>query len=407
MAAPFVFQAEDVAKQFPALNQEVNGKCLVYLDNAATTHRPECVLQAMDRFYREDNSNVHRGVHTLSQRATDKFESARRAVSAYINASEADEIIFTKGCTESMNLVANTWGRVNLEPGSPILVTTMEHHANIVPWQMIGAKTIPIPIFDTGEIDLEAYQTLLKVHSPKLVCIKHVCNALGTVNPVKEMTALAHEAGALVLVDGAQALAHEKVDVRDLGVDFYAMSAHKVYGPMGVGAVYARRELLEAMPPYQGGGAMIRTVSFEETTYGQIPDKFEPGTPNAPGVIGFGEALKFMSHFNLDEIKLHEQALAEKAKSGLEDLGGIRVIGTSKEKAGIVSFVVENIHPHDIGTILDQNGVAVRTGHHCCMPLMRRFMVPATVRASFAMYNSNLDVEVLIESVKMARKIFA
>lgn len=407
MAAPFHFQAEEIAKLFPALNQEVNGQRLVYLDNAATTHRPECVLQAMDSFYREDNSNVHRGVHTLSQRATDKFESARRTVAAFVNASESDEIIFTKGCTESINLVANTWGRVNLPTGSPILVTTMEHHANIVPWQMIGAKTIPIPISDNGEIDIEACQTLLKTHSPKLVCIKHVCNALGTVNPVKEMTAMAHEAGALVLVDGAQALAHEKVDVRDLGVDFYAMSAHKVYGPMGVGALYARRELLEAMPPYQGGGAMIRTVSFEETTYGQIPDKFEPGTPNAPGVIGFGEALKFLSQFNLTEIKQHEQALAEKAKSGLEDLGGIRVIGASKEKAGIVSFVVENIHPHDIGTILDQNGVAVRTGHHCCMPLMRRFMVPATVRASFAMYNSNLDVEVLIESVKMARKIFA
>lgn len=407
MAASSVFRADEIAKLFPALNQEVNGRRLVYLDNAATTHRPEQVLRAMDTFYQEDNSNVHRGVHTISQRATDKFESARRAVAAYINASEADEVIFTKGCTESINLVANTWGRANLAPGSPVLVTTMEHHANIVPWQMIGAKTIPIPISDAGEVDLDAYQDLLKTHSPKLVCLKHVCNALGTVNPIKEMARLAHEAGALVLVDGAQTLAHEKVDVRDLDADFYAMSAHKVYGPMGVGAVYGRRELLEKMPPYQGGGAMIRTVSFDETTYGQIPDKFEPGTPNAAGVIGFGEALKFMSEFDVSEIKKHEQDLAAKAAADLEDLGGIRVIGTSKEKAGIVSFVVENIHPHDIGTILDQNGVAVRTGHHCCMPLMRRFSVPATVRASFAMYNSNLDVEVLIESVKMARKIFA
>lgn len=407
MAASSVFRADEIVKLFPALNQEVNGRRLVYLDNAATTHRPEQVLRAMDTFYREDNSNVHRGVHSLSQRATDKFESARRAVAAYINAAEADEVIFTKGCTESINLVANTWGRANLAPGSPVLVTTMEHHANIVPWQMIGAKTIPIPISDAGEIELDAYQDLLKTHAPKLVCLKHVCNALGTVNPIKEMARLAHEAGALVLVDGAQALAHEKVDVRDLDVDFYAMSAHKVYGPMGVGAVYGRRELLEKMPPYQGGGAMIRTVSFDETTYGQIPDKFEPGTPNAAGVIGFGEALKFMSEFEVSEIKKHEQELAAKAAADLEDLGGIRVIGTSKEKAGIVSFVVENIHPHDIGTILDQNGVAVRTGHHCCMPLMRRFSVPATVRASFAMYNSNLDVEVLIESVKMARKIFA
>lgn len=405
------YDASVLALEFPALHQEVHGSRLVYLDNAATTQKPRCVLQAMDDYYREDNANVHRGVHTLSQRATDKFEAVRDRLQRHINASHREEVIFTKGCTEALNLVASSWGRMALRSGDVVLVSGMEHHANIVPWQMAaeaaGAAVEPIPITDRGEIDLGAYEALLGSRPVKMVAVKQACNAMGTRNPISAMARMAHAAGALITVDGAQGLPHGEVDVQAMGADFYSMSAHKAYGPMGVGALYGRRELLESMPPYQGGGDMIRTVSFEKTTYNSLPNKFEAGTPHVSGVIGFGEALAWLERTGPEAIRAHEASLLAEAAARLRETPGIRIIGEAEDKEAIISFVVEGVHPHDLGTILDRQGVGIRTGHHCCMPLMRRMNVPATARASFAAYNTKEDIDVLIAAVGQARAIFA
>ncbi|MCU0316008.1 MAG: cysteine desulfurase [Fimbriimonadaceae bacterium] len=396
--------------QFPLLKEKVRGHRLAYLDNAATTQKPLPVLEEMDRIYRTLNANVHRGVHTLSQQATDAFEEARAKVARFIKASEPAEVIFTKGCTESINLVAQSWGLANLKPGDEILLSHGEHHANIVPWQLAaercGAVVRPIPIFESGELDLKALSEMVSSKT-KVVGIKHVCNALGTINPIAEVVRLAHSVGAICIVDGAQGLAHEPVDVQAWGVDFYAMSAHKTYGPMGVGALYGKRSLLESMPPFMGGGDMIRTVSFDGTTFNEIPNKFEPGTPNVPGVVGFGAALDWLAAFGLPQATAIENDLADRAAAELSSLPGVVLRGTASQKVGIVSFTLDSVHPHDIGTILDSEGVAVRTGHHCCMPLMRRLNVPATVRASFALYNQPEDVEALIKGVQKVQKIFA
>jgi cysteine desulfurase / selenocysteine lyase len=399
-----------IQKQFPVLGRKVHGRRLVYLDNAATMQRPEVVLEAMNQFSRTMNANVHRGVHTLSQEATDSFEAAREIVRDFVGAAESSEIIWTKGCTESLNLVAMSWGLANLKSGDEILLSTMEHHADIVPWQLVaertGAVIRPIPISDECVIDLDALRAMVGPKT-KVVGVKHVCNATGVINPVKEMGEIAHSVGAILVVDGAQALAHVKVDVRDLGADFYAMSSHKVYGPMGVGAVYGRREHLEAMPPFMGGGDMIRSVSFEKTTFNTIPNKFEPGTPNVPGVIGFARALDWVIVQGLEGLASHENELAVETRGALMEFEGVRLIGKSDNQAAVVSFVTEFAHPHDLGTILDEFGVAVRTGHHCCMPLMSRLGIPGTVRASFAAYNTKEDIKVLIEGLSKAREIFS
>ncbi len=394
--------------EFPALDQQVHGKPLVYLDNAATTQKPRSVLGAMQSYYEHDNANVHRGVHALSQRATEAFDESRRVLQRFVNAASEKEIIFTKGCTEAINLVAHSWGRTELKPGDRILLSHMEHHANIVPWQiaaeMTGAEIHPIPITDEGEIDLGAFERLLD-ERVKLVGVKHVCNALGTINPVAKMIEMAHQVGAKALVDGAQATAHIPVDVRDLDVDFYTISGHKLYGPTGVGALYAKEDLLERMPPYQSGGDMIRTVTFEKTTYNDLPNKFEAGTPNMAGAIGLAAAADFLRGQGWDEIENNEQRVLSYATDEIGSVPGVRIIGTAKHKAAIVSFVMEGVHPHDIGTIVDGEGVAIRTGHHCCMPLMQRLGIPATARASFAIYNSKSDVDSLVSALQKVREI--
>jgi cysteine desulfurase/selenocysteine lyase len=401
---------DDLRSQFPALNQEVHGRRLTYLDNAATMQRPQRVLDAMDAFYVHDNANINRSAHELSRRATEAYEAARQTIQSFVNAEHKEEIIFTKGCTEALNLVAQSWGRANLKAGDLILLSLMEHHASIVPWQLIaqekGATVKPIPITDRGEIDLEAYDNLLR-ENPKVVGIKHICNTLGTINPIKNLAEKAHEAGAIFVADGAQGLAHGSVDVQDFGVDFYAMAPHKTYGPMGVGALYGKRQLLENMPPWQGGGDMIRVVSFEGTTFREIPNRFEAGTPNPPGAVGFGEAIRFIQETGLDKIAAFENDLRQEMEGELTQIPGLKIHGQAETKAALVSFTIDGIHPHDLGTILDRHGVAVRTGHHCCMPLMRRLGLPATVRASLALYNTKQDIKVLIEALHAARKIFA
>ncbi|MBS1715414.1 MAG: SufS family cysteine desulfurase [Armatimonadetes bacterium] len=397
--------------EFPALDQEVNGRRLAYLDNAATTQRPEAVIQAVEAFTRYDNANVHRGVHTVSQRATDKFDAARATVARAIGASRPEEIVFTKGCTEALNLVASSWGRANLSEGDVVLVSTMEHHSNLVPWQqaatLSGAKVVPIPVTDSGEIDLDDYVRLLASHPVKMVAVKHVCNAIGTVNPVGDMVSEAHRAGALVTVDGAQALAHVRVDVSSIGADFYAMASHKVYGPMGTGALYGRFDLLDRLPPYQTGGGTIRSVTMEETTFAELPDRLEAGTPNVPGAIGFAAALDWLERHDVESLARHESDLLRTATEAVTRIPGITVIGQAARKAGILSFTMEAAHPHDVGTVLDSEGVAVRTGHHCCQPLMRRFGVPATTRASLAAYNTEDDVEALVRGLDKVARLFA
>ncbi len=400
----------EIRAEFPILSKIVNGHPLVYLDNAATTQKPNCVIEATRDFYADRNANVHRGVHFLSERATTRFDKARAKLRQFVNAKFDEEIIFTKGSTEAINLVANSWGKANLMPGDRILLTGMEHHANIVPWQVVAkeayAEVVPIPIDDLGQVDMDAYAELLD-ERVKLVGIVHVSNAIGTINPVKRMAAMAKVFGAFVSVDGAQAAAHLPVDVQDLGVDFYSMTAHKMYGPTGIGALYGRRELLEAMPPYQTGGGAIRSVTFEETTYADLPDKFEPGTPNIAGVMGWGAALDFvMQEGFYDFVGPHEDDLMKYATELLSPIPTVHLFGQAKHKAGIVSFTMDKAHPHDIGTILDQHGVAVRAGHHCCQPLMRHFGVAATARASFAAYNTRHDVEVLAEAIRYAQRLF-
>jgi cysteine desulfurase/selenocysteine lyase len=401
--------ARRLRKDFPALQREMRGKPLVYLDNAATTQKPRAVLEAERRFYEEENANVHRAVYELSERATRDYEAARERVARFLNAAEPREIVFTRGTTEAINLVAQSWGRANLNAGDEVLVTEMEHHSNIVPWQLAceqtGARLVVAPISDEGELVRESFEKLVGKRT-KLVALAHVSNALGTINPVRELAKLAHEQGAVVLVDGAQAAAHRPVDVRALGADFYAFSGHKAYGPMGIGALYAPADLLEALPPWQGGGEMIRSVSFERTTYNDVPYKFEAGTPNVAGAVGLAAALDYVSKAGLQRIERHERELHDRAVAGLSRVPGVRLYGRAREKAGIVSFNVGDVHPHDAGTVLDREGVAVRTGHHCAMPVMARLGVPATCRASFALYNTGEDVDALVRAVGKVNELF-
>ena len=399
----------DLAGDFPILARPVNGRRLVYLDNGATTQKPASVIRAECDYYEQSNANIHRGVHWLSQHATDLYEQGRERVKQLLNASRSEEIVFTRGTTEAINLVANSWGQSALKAGDEILITGMEHHSNIVPWQLLcertGAVLRVVPITDSGELDFDAYRSLLGPRT-RLVGVAHVSNALGTVNPIAEMTRLAHEAGALVLVDGAQAVAHAVVDVQALDCDFYMFSGHKLYGPTGIGALYTRYDILKDMPPWQGGGDMIYTVSFEGSTYADVPQRFEAGTPNIAGVVGLDAAICYVQNVGLEAIAAYEQFLLDIATQELLALPGIRLIGTSAHKAAIVSFMVDGIHPHDLGTILDTDGVAIRAGHHCAMPLMTRFGIPGTARASFGLYNTQDDITALIAALRKAQKMF-
>jgi cysteine desulfurase / selenocysteine lyase len=394
---------------FPILSQQVYGKPLVYLDNGATTQKPGVVIEAENRYYREYNSNIHRGVHALSQRATEVYETARGKVQRFLNAGAPEEIIFVRGTTEAINLVAQSYGRSRIKPGDEILISAMEHHSNIVPWQILceqtGAKLRVVPINDAGEFMMKEYEELLS-SSTKMVAVVHLSNALGTINPVQEIIDRAHELGVPVLVDGAQAAAHLNVDVQKLDCDFYAFSGHKIYGPTGIGVLYGKRTLLEAMPPYQGGGDMIRAVTFEKTEYNILPYKFEAGTPNIAGAIGLGAALDYVSGIGLETIAAHERDLLCYATEAVSEIPGLRLIGTAREKSSMLSFVIEGAHPHDIGTILDHDGIAVRAGHHCAMPVMDRFGVPATVRASFALYNTRDEVDALVAGIHKVKEFF-
>ncbi len=388
---------------FPILQRQVNGRPLVYLDNAATTQKPLAVIEALDRYYREYNANIHRGVHTLSEEATEGYEGARATVARFINAPSEREIVFVRGTTEAINLVAQSFGRSRLVPGDEILITHLEHHSNIVPWQLLceqtGAVLKVAPINERGEVEPEALEELFSPRT-KLLSVAHVSNALGTINPVAAFTAMARERGVPVLLDGAQAVAHLPVDVQALGCDFYAFSGHKLFGPTGIGVLWARETLLEEMPPWQGGGDMIRTVSFDRTEYNHVPHKFEAGTPHIAGAIGLAAAIDYLQGIGLKAIGEHEHALLEQASGRLQALDGVRLIGTAREKAAVLSFTVEGAHPNDVGLLLDQHGVAVRSGHHCAMPVMDFFGVAGTVRASMAFYNSREDVEIFADSLE-------
>ncbi len=402
------FDADRIRQDFPILTQTVHGKPLVYLDNAATTQKPRAVIEAEQQFYLRDNSNIHRGVHELSERATQAYESARRKAQKFLGAGHSREIIFVRGATEAINLVAQTFGRERTGPGDEILISAMEHHSNIVPWQILceqnGARLRVAPINDRGELIWEEFRKLLGPRT-RLVSVAHVSNALGTVNPVKEIVQAAHRLGVPVLVDGAQGAPHLRVDVEELNCDFYAFSGHKVYGPTGVGVLYGKAKLLEAMPPYQGGGDMISSVTFEKTTYNSPPYKFEAGTPNIAGVVALGAALDYVNDIGMEAIAAYEQELLVYATQRISQVPGLTIIGTAKEKTGVISFVMEGLHPHDVGTVLDQEGVAVRTGHHCAQPLMDRFKVPATTRASLALYNTRQDVDALLAGLNKVREV--
>jgi cysteine desulfurase/selenocysteine lyase len=404
------YDVQRIRHDFPILAQKVHGKPLVYLDNAATTQKPRQVLDAVVRYYSEDNANVHRGVHQLSERATEAYERARGLGQRFLNAARPEEIIFVRGTTEAINLIAQTYGRHNVVAGDEIIITAMEHHSNIVPWQMLcaekGARLRVVPINDRGELILEEYEKLL-VPKTKLVAVGHVSNALGTINPIRRIVELAHQQGVPVLVDGAQAAPRIKVDVRELDVDFYAFSGHKIYGPTGIGVLYGKASVLDAMPPYQGGGDMISSVTFEKTLYNKLPHKFEAGTPHMEGAIGLGAALEYVNRLGIENIQAHEQDVLAYATEQVSAIPGTRLIGTAREKTGVLSFVLEPIHPHDIGTILDQEGIAIRTGHHCAQPVMQRFGVPATARASFGLYNTRQDVDALVRGLNKVREVFA
>lgn len=399
-----------IRADFPTLGVEVHGKPLVYLDNGATAHKPLSVIEAVDTYYREQNSNVHRGVHYLSATGTYLFEKTRTLVQEFLNAEKEHEIIVTKGTTDSVNLVANGFCRGVLKPGDEILISGMEHHSNIVPWHMAaeysGATVKAIPILDDGSLDLEAADKLLNERT-KILALIHVSNSLGTINPVKELIAKAHSRGIPVLLDGAQAVPHMKVDVQDLDVDFYAFSSHKMFGPTGVGFLYGKEEWLEKLPPYQGGGDMIDRVTLEKTTYNELPHKFEAGTPNIAGVIGMGKAVEYMNGLDYQALHSHEIALLNHATTQLKEIQGLSILGDTPNKASVISFVVDGIHPSDLGTLLDMEGVAVRTGHHCTQPLMDRFQVPATVRASFALYNTQAEIDVFVKALHKAIRMFA
>jgi len=398
-----------IRAEYPILNREVHDRPLVYLDNAATTQKPKVVIEAEKHYYEYLNSNIHRGVHQLSQQATDAYEASRESVRALLNAPRTEDIIFTRGTTEAINLVSQSWGRANLNPGDEILVTHMEHHSNIVPWQLIceetGAVLRPIPIDDQGILDMDAYTSMLSPKT-KMVGVVHVSNALGTVNPVKEMIEQAHAVGALVLVDGAQAVSHLPVDVQALNCDFYVFSAHKLYGPTGVGALYGRQSLLETMPPWQGGGDMISLVRFSGSKWNHLPYKFEAGTPNIAGGVALKAAIDYVNQIGLEAIASHEAMLLDYATQRAKAFPGLRIIGEAPGKVSILSFVLEGIHPHDIGTILDMEGVAIRTGHHCAMPVMERYKIPATARASFAVYNTLEEVDALFIALERVQKMF-
>ena len=407
--AAALWDVERIRKDFPALHQRVHGKPLVYLDNAATSQKPQAVIDALVAYYSLENSNVHRGVHLLSEKATQAYEEARVRVQRFLNAAEAREIVFVRGATEGINLVAASYGRTWIGAGDEVIISTIEHHSNIVPWQLLceerGALLRVIPVDDAGELLLDEYARLLGART-KLVAVSHISNALGTVNPVKRMIEMAHRQGVPVLVDGAQAAPHLRVDVRELDCDFYVFSGHKALGPTGIGVLYGRAEWLERMPPYQGGGDMIASVTFEKTTYNALPYKFEAGTPHIAGVIGLGVALDYLSGLGLDRVAAHERELLTYGTATLQAAPGVRIIGTAQDKASVLSFVVDGVHAHDVGTILDHAGIAVRAGHHCAMPVMRRFGVPATVRASLAFYNTREELDALGAGLREVREIF-
>jgi cysteine desulfurase/selenocysteine lyase len=394
---------------FPILTQRVHGKPLVYLDNAATSQKPQAVIDTVNRYYLTDNSNIHRGIHSLSERATQAYEDARGRVRKFVNAGDNKEIIFVRGTTEGINLVAQSYGRAFVGKGDEIIISAMEHHSNIVPWQLlceqVGARLRVVPINHDGELLFDEYESLLSDRT-KLVAIAHVSNALGTVNPIKEIIEAAHERGVPVLIDGAQAAPHMKIDVQELECDFYAFSGHKLFGPTGIGVLYGKASLLDAMPPYQGGGDMISLVTFEKTHYNVLPYKFEAGTPNIAGVIGLGAAIDYINGVGLEAVAVYEQNLLAYATEAVSAIPRVRIIGTAKEKASVLSFVVEGIHAHDVGTILDQEGVAVRAGHHCAMPVMQRFGVPATARASLAFYNTEEEVDALVKAIHKVIEVF-
>lgn len=400
---------ESIRADFPVLSQRVYDKPLIYLDSAASTQKPQVVIDTLQRFYSEQYSNVHRGVHHLSQVATDLYEDARRTVQRFLNARQEEEIVFLRGTTEAINLVAQTYGRSELQEGDEVIISAMEHHANIVPWQMIcqerGAHLRVIPMNDKGELDLDVYAELLGERT-KIVAITHVSNVLGTINPVREMIRMAHEFDVPVLLDGAQSAQHLPIDVQELDCDFFTLSAHKMYGPTGIGVLYGKKELLDRMPPYQGGGDMILNVTFEKTTYNEVPFKFEAGTPNIAGAIGFAAALRYLRNFPIELVQAHEKDVLAYATRKLRDIDAVRILGTARAKASVLSFTLCAVHPHDIGTILDQYGIAVRAGHHCAQPVMQRFGIPATARASFGIYNTRDDVDVLADGIQHVLEVF-
>lgn len=404
------YDVNKIRKDFPILQTQIYGKPLVYLDNAATTQKPQCVISAIDNYYCEINSNVHRGVHFLSEKATSAYEHARETISSFINAARTSEIIFVRGTTEAINLVANCYGNENINEGDEIIISALEHHSNIVPWQMLcerkNAVLRIIPINDNGELLFEEYEKLFSERT-KFVSVSHVSNSLGTINPVKRIIDTAHKHGVPIMIDGAQAVQHLKVDVRELDADFYAFSGHKLYGPTGIGVLYGKEKFLENMPPYQGGGDMIKSVSFEKTIYNDLPYKFEAGTPDISGAIGLAAAINYVSETGLDNIAKHEKEVLEYATEKMLKIDGLRIIGTAKEKSSVLSFLIGNIHPYDAGTILDRLGVAIRTGVHCTEPLMNRLGIPGTARASFAMYSTKEEVDLLAEGAEKARKMLS
>ncbi len=399
----------DCKQDFPILQQKIHGKPLVFLDSAASSQKPQCVIDSLVHYYQYDHANIHRGVYELSERATKAYEQARANIQHFIHADYAHEIIFVRGTTEAINLVAQSYGRPQCQPNDEIIISEMEHHSNIVPWQLLanqcGLQLRVIPVTETGELDLTVYQQLFSSRT-RLVAICHASNVLGTINPVKEMIALAHSHHVPVLVDGAQAFPHMPVDMRDLDCDFYTFSSHKAYGPTGVGVLYGKTALLEKMPPYQGGGSMIERVSFAKTTYAKLPYKFEAGTPNIADTIAFAKALDYLAKIGMPSIVEHEKALLTYATNKLQTIPGIRILGSAKNKVGVISFVLDDIHPHDIGTILDHQGIAIRAGHHCSQPLMDRFQIPACVRASFGIYNSEKDIDALVAGLFEVKRLF-
>ena len=404
------FDVEAVRKDFPILSREVGGKPLVYLDSAATSQKPQVVIDALVDYYTGMNANIHRGVHTLSQEATEAYEGARTKVRHFINAAEEPEIVFTRGTTEGINLVAQTLGVQRVGPGSEIIISNMEHHSNVVPWQILceqrGARLRVVPINDDGELLMDEYEQLLGPQTA-LVSITHISNALGTINPVKDIVAMAHGHGVPVLLDGAQAAPHTPVDVRDLDCDFYAFSGHKLFGPTGIGVLYGKREWLESMPPYQGGGEQIKSVTYEKTIYNDLPYKFEAGTPHIAGVIGLGAAIDYVNGIGMERAAAYEHELLEYGTEQLQAIEGLRLLGTARQKTAVLSFLLDGIHPHDIGTVLDTQGIAIRTGHHCAQPLMQRFQIPATARASFAFYNTKAEIDALVEGIHRTFEVFS